>query len=387
MRRIGMGIVGTGFIGPHHIDAVRRLGFVDIVALAEMNDTLAKDKAAALGISKGYGSYEAMLDDPKVEVVHNATPNYLHYPVNAAAIAKGKHIVSDKPLALTAAEAKKLLDQANKAGVCHAVTFSYRGNPLLQQARTMIARGDIGTPRFMHGYYLQDWLLKDTDYSWRLEPDKGGVSSALGDIGSHWCDTIQHVTGLTITHVLGELTTVVPKRKRPTGAREAFQAAGAGDAFELVDIKVEDLASVLLRFDNGAKGNFTVGQVCAGHKNDLVFEVCGSTASLRWQQERQNELWIGHRDRANEVLVKDPSLIDGDVRHYARMPGGHQEGWPDSFSNIMRDIYTFIAEGRKASEKHPPAFPTFEDGYRENCVVEAILASAAQGGVWTKVSY
>jgi predicted dehydrogenase len=322
-----------------------------------------------------------------VQVVHNATPNYLHYPVNAAAIAKGKHVVSDKPLAMTSDEARKLLDQAKKAGIVHAVTFNYRGNPLVQQARLAIARGDIGTPHFLVGQYLQDWLLKDTDYSWRLEPDKGGASSALGDIGSHWCDLAQHVSGLRITHVLGDITTVIPKRKRPKGSREAFQAAAGGDAFDLVDVKVEDLASVLLRFDNGAKGSFSVGQVCAGHKNDLVLEICGSKAALQWRQEHQNELWIGHRDKANEILQKDPSLIDADVRGYAHLPGGHQEAWADAFCNLMRDIYGFIADGRKPSDAHPPAFATFEDGYRANCVVEAILESAKQGSAWTQVKY
>ena len=269
MKRIGMGIVGAGFVGPHHVDAVRRLGYVDVVAVAGSSQASAEKKAEALGARKAYGSYEALLDDPDVQVVHNATPNYLHYPVNAAAIAKGKHVVSDKPLAMTAAEGKKLLDQATKAGIVHAVTFNYRGNPLVQQARHAIARGDIGKPHFLVGYYLQDWLLKDTDYSWRLEPDKGGASSALGDIGSHWCDLAQHVSGLRITHVLGDITTVVPKRKKPQGSREAFAAADASQELDEVDIKVEDLASVLLRFDNGAKGSFSVGQVCAGHKNDL----------------------------------------------------------------------------------------------------------------------
>ena len=199
MKRIGMGIVGAGFVGPHHIDAVRRLGFVDVVAVAGSSEASASAKAKSLGVAKGYGSYEALLDDPNVHVVHNATPNYLHYPVNAAAIAKGKHVVSDKPLAMTAAEAKKLLDQATKAGIVHAVTFNYRGNPLVQQARLAIARGDIGKPHFLFGHYVQDWLLKDTDYSWRLEPDKGGASSALGDIGSHWCDLAQHI--LSLIHI------------------------------------------------------------------------------------------------------------------------------------------------------------------------------------------
>ncbi|MGH9309433.1 MAG: Gfo/Idh/MocA family protein, partial [Vicinamibacterales bacterium] len=304
----------------------------------------------------------------------------------AAAIAKGKHVISDKPLAMTAAEAKSLVEQATKAGIVHAVTFNYRGNPLVQHARQAIARGDIGSPRFLHGYYIQDWLLNETDYSWRLDPAKGGASSALGDIGSHWCDLAQHMSGLTITHVLGDITTVIPKRKRPRGSREAFSTAAGGDV-DLVDIKVEDLASVLVRFDNGAKGSFSVGQVCAGHKNDLILEICGSAGSLRWRQEHQNELWLGHRDKANEILQKDPSLIDAEVRGYAHLPGGHQESWADAFANLMRDIYGFIAEGKKATDPHPPAFATFEDGYRANCIVEAILESAKQGSVWTKVGY
>ena len=387
VKRIGMGIVGAGFVGPHHIDAVRRLGYVDVVAVAGSSQASAEKKAEALGARKAYGSYEALLNDPDVQVVHNATPNYLHYPVNAAAIAKGKHVVSDKPLAMTAAEAKKLVEQATKAGIVHAVTFNYRGNPLVQQARNAIARGDIGKPHFLVGQYLQDWLLKDTDYSWRLEPDKGGASSALGDIGSHWCDLAQHLSGLRITHVLGDITTVIPKRKKPVGSREAFAAADANQKVEEVDIKVEDLASVLLRFDNGAKGAFSVGQVCAGHKNDLEIEICGSKASLKWRQEHQNELLIGHRDRPNEILQKDPSLIDREAGRYAHLPGGHQEAWADAFANVMRDIYGFIAEGRKASDPHPPAFATFEDGYRANCIVEAILQSASKGSAWTKVDY
>jgi len=387
VKRIGMGIVGAGFVGPHHIDAVRRLGYVDVVAVAGSSQASADKKAEAVGARKAYGGYEALLNDPDIQVVHNATPNYLHYPVNAAAIAKGKHVVSDKPLAMTAAEAKKLLDQATKAGVVHAVTFNYRGNPLVQQARNMIARGELGKPHFLVGQYLQDWLLKDTDYSWRLEPDKGGASSALGDIGSHWCDLAQHISGLRITHVLGDITTVIPKRKKPLGSREAFAAADANQKVEEVDIKVEDLASVLLRFDNGAKGCFSVGQVCAGHKNDLELEICGSKTSLKWRQEHQNELLIGHRDKPNEILQKDPSLIDQAAGKYAHLPGGHQEAWADAFANLMRDIYGFIAEGKKPSDPHPPAFATFEDGYRANCIVEAILQSASKGSAWTKVDY
>jgi predicted dehydrogenase len=378
-----MGLVGAGFVGPHHIDAVRRLGYVDIVAVAGSNDGSGKAKAAALGARRGYGSYQALLEDPEVDVVHNATPNYLHYAVTSAALSKGKHVVSDKPLAMTAAESKKLVEEARRAGVVAAVTFNYRGNPLVQQARHAIARGDIGTPHFVHGHYLQDWLLKDTDYSWRLDPEKGGASSALGDIGSHWCDLAQHVTGRRITHVLGDITTVIKQRKKPRGAREAFQTGGAGDVDE-VDVRVEDLASVLVRFEGGARGVFSVGQVCGGHKNDLVLEVNGSTASMRWRQEHQNELWIGHRDRANEVLQKDPSLLDAETRGYAHLPGGHQEAWADAFCNLMREIYATIGAGAPYPSM-APMVATFEDGFRANRIVDAILASAEDGGAWTRV--
>jgi predicted dehydrogenase len=287
---------------------------------------------------------------------------------------------------MTSAEARALLEQAQEAGVVHAVTFNYRGNPLVQQARQMIARGDIGRPHFVHGFYLQDWLIKDTDYSWRLEPDKGGPTSALGDVGSHWCDLAQHVTGLRIRDVLADVTIVVPQRRKPSKAREAFQTGSAEETFEQVPMTLEDLASVIVRFDNGAKGAFSVGQVCAGHKNDLQIEVCGATGSLNWRQERQNELWIGRRDGSNQTLPKDPALLDDEARRYAHLPGGHQESWADAFANVMRDIYGVIADGPARGVERPPAFATFADGYRATCIIDAILASAKAGGVWTRVS-
>src|SRR5436190_23827359 len=215
IKRIGMGLVGPGFVGTHHIDAVRRLGFVDVVAVAASGDASARRKADALGVPKAYGSFEALAADPDVHVVHNTTPNYLHVPVILAALAQGKHVISDKPLATTPADARRLLDAANQAGVVHAVTFNYRGNPLVQQAREMIAGGELGPVHFIHGAYLQDWLLQPTDFSWRLEPEKGGVSSAVADIGSHWCELVQHVLGQRIVEVLANLTTVVGTRFKP----------------------------------------------------------------------------------------------------------------------------------------------------------------------------
>ncbi len=384
MKRLGMGLVGPGFVGAHHIDAVRRLGFVDVVAIAASSDASARRKADALGVPKAYGSFDALVADPDVHVVHNTTPNYLHVPVILAALAQGKHVISDKPLAMTAADARRLLDAADKAGVVHAVTFNYRGNPLVQHAREMIASGELGPLHFIHGAYLQDWLLEATDFSWRLEPETGGASSAVGDIGSHWCDLVQHVTGQRIVEVLADLTTVIETRLKPSASTEAF--AQSGDAHrESVRVKSEDLASVLLRFENGAKGSFSVGQVCAGHKNGLWFEMNGSRASVRWQQEQQNELWIGRRGAANEILAKDPSLLAPGARAYARLPGGHQEAWADAFCNVMRDIYGFIAADKKPGDPRPPAFATFEDGYHSARVVDAILASHRGGAVWTKV--
>jgi predicted dehydrogenase len=315
--------------------------------------------------------------------VHNTTPNHLHVPVIRAALAAGKHVVSDKPLATSSDAAWRLWKAASDAGVVHAVTFNYRGNPLVQQARVMIARGDIGPVHFVHGAYLQDWLLEATDFSWRLEPEKGGPSSAVGDIGSHWCDLVEHVAGQRIAAVLADLTTVVATRMKPSTSSEAFSSAADGRR-EPVAIESEDLATILLRFDGGAKGSMSIGQVCAGHKNDFWFEACGGRASLRWLQERQNELWIGRRDAANSVLMKDPSLLDPGVRRYAHLPGGHQEAWADAFCNVLRDVYGVIESGGAAGDA-TPAFATFEDGYRSTCIVDAVLESHRRGGAWTNV--
>lgn len=376
-----MGLVGPGFVGAHHIDAVRRLGFVDVVAIAGSTETSARAKARVLNVPRAYGGYEALVADPDVQVVHNTTPNYLHGPVIMAALAARKHVVSDKPLATTAVEAQRLWKAATAAGVVHAVTFNYRGNPLVQQARTMIAAGEIGDVTFVHGAYLQDWLLQPTDFSWRLEPEKGGASSAVGDIGSHWCDLVQHVIGQRIESVLSDLSTTVPTRFKPSGRPEAFQAAATNDSRVPFTVRSEDLASMLVRFEGGAKAAFSVGQVCAGHKNDCWFEVNGTRGSLRWRQEQQNELWIGHRERANAVLPKDPSLLGSAARAYAHLPGGHQEAWADAFCNVMRDIYQVIA----GEKQPPPAMATFEDGYHSACVVDSILESHRDGSVWTKV--
>jgi predicted dehydrogenase len=378
-KRIGMGLVGPGFIAPHHIDAVRRLGNVDVIAIAGSSQSSAERKAEQLDIDRAYGSYVDLINDPDIDVVHNTTPSYLHFPISMAAIKAGKHIISDKPLAITPDECAALCEAAATAGVVNAVTFNYRGNPLVQQARLMVAEQNIGALNFVHGYYLQDWMTDANVYSWRSDPAKGGASSALADIGSHWCDLAEHISGSTISAVLADLTTVVKTRYSAGESAEAF-SVDASAARQPVEVTGEDMASVLLRFANGAKGCFSVGQVTPGHKNDLQIEFNGRAGSLRWAQERQNELWVGRHDQSNSAMTKDPAAMLPGARPYAHLPAGHQEAWADAFRNVIGDIYTWILTGEKT-----PAVSTFADGYRISRVIQAMLRSHAGGGTWQSV--
>jgi predicted dehydrogenase len=250
----------------------------------------------------------------------------------------------------------------------------------------MVGSGELGPVHFVHGAYLQDWLLERSDFSWRLEPEHGGPSVAFGDIGSHWVDLVQHVVGRRIEAVLADLTTVVPVRDKPRTSRDAF-SAGDGASTEPYRVTSEDLASVLLRFEGGGKGCVSVGQVCAGHKNDFWFEASGAAGSIRWRQERQNELWVGRRHQASAIVPKDPALLSPHARAYAHLPGGHQEAWADAFANVCRDVYAAVLS--RESGAGPPcasAMATFEDGYRAACIVDAVVLSHRQGGVWTEVA-
>lgn len=388
MRKIRAGLIGAGFVGPLHVEAVRRLGYVDFVAVVTSSKESAQHKARQLGIDGAYSDYKELLADSSIEAVHVCTPNNLHYEVIRAALEAGKHVICDKPLSVDSVEARELKELAREARKVNAVTFNYRFNPLVQQARVMVTRGEIGRPGFVHGFYLQDWLLYGTDFSWRLEPDKGGPSCAVGDIGSHWCDTAQFITGLRITRVLASLHTALPVRKKPRGSREAFQAAGGEEELEDYVVTSDDLGTVLIEFEGGAHGVFSVGQVCPGHKNDLQIEVNGSEGSIKWVQERPNEMWIGSRNSANSHLLRDASLLDPSVRRYASLPGGHNEGWADAFKNLMSNIYRFIAEGRDpVADEKSIDYPTFEDGYRINCIIDAIVRSHQERNIWIDVEY
>jgi len=383
MKQIKAGIIGTGFIGPAHVEALRRLGYVEVLAVAERGQALAERKAAELSIPKAYGDYHDLLADAQIEVVHNCTPNHLHFEVNRDILAAGKHVVSEKPLAMNSGESRELVRLAQQAGVVHAIDFNYRYMPLVQQARIMcLPSGDVGRVLAAHGSYLQDWLLQETDWNWRLVPELSGASRAVADVGSHWCDIVQFITGLKIVRVMADLVTIHPIRKRPKKEVETY-AGKVLKPEELDDapIATEDYASVLLEFDSGAHGVLTVNQCAAGRKNRLYFEIDGSKAALAWNQERPNELWVGRRDGPNQVILKDPSLLHEEARQYAHYPGGHNEGYPDGPKNLFRNVYGFIGGVRAGGD-----FATFVDGHNEIAICDAVLKSAAEKR-WTEVEY
>ena len=372
MRRVKTGVIGTGFIGPAHIEALRRLGHVDVVALAECSADLAKSKAQTLGITKSYGDYGELLKDDRIESVHVCSPNYLHYEMAKAALEAGKHVVCEKPLAISVAEAEELVELADKTGLVNAVNFNIRYYPLMRQVRMMVQKGDVGQVFAVQGSYLQDWLFHPTDYNWRLEPDQSGRSRAIADIGSHWMDLIEHVTGLRIQEVCADFATFHKIRKKPLKRIETYAGKVLKpEDYQDVPINTEDYATVLFRFENNGRGVMTVNQVAAGRKNRLYFEIDGSKQAIAWESEMPNQIWIGRRDGNNEIMMRDPSLVYPEAMKLIDYPGGHNEGFPDTFKQLMREVYAYIAGDRSAE----PTFPTFKDGLREMVLCEAIMDS------------
>jgi len=383
MNRINAGIIGTGFIGPAHVEAVRRLGFVNMVALAENGQELAQRKAEQLCIPRHYGDYHDLLADPEVQVIHNCTPNHMHFQVNKDIIEAGKHVISEKPLAMNTEESRELVRLAERAGVIHAIDFNYRYMPLVEQARQMCRdKGDVGRIFAVHGSYLQDWLYLATDWNWRLVPELSGDSRAVADVGSHWCDLIQFITGLTIQRVFADLVTLHPVRRRPRVEVETYAGKVLQpEEMEDVAIHTEDYATVLLEFDSGAHGVMTVNQCAAGRKNRLYYEIDGSKCALAWDHERPNELWVGRRDGPNQTIMKDPSLLYPEARDYAHFPGGHNEAYPDGLKNFVRNVYGQIGGSRSGND-----FSTFVDGHKEIAICDAVLRSAAEKQ-WVDVAY
>lgn len=371
-------VIGLGFVGRAHIEALRRLA-VPIAGILESSAERGKEVCQPLGIPRAYESLAELASDPAVDVVHVCTPNHLHYNHVSTLLRAGKNVLCEKPLAMDTTQSAALVDLARSEGRVGGVSYNLRYYPLCQEARSLIARGTIGEPRLVHGGFLQDWLFYPSDWNWRLDPHLGGDLRAVSDIGTHWMDLTAWLTGRRITEVCSDLATIIPVRMRPRGRTETFQsAAGQGDP---VSISTDDYASVLLRFEGGLRGVMTVSQVSAGRKALLEFEINGSEGSLAFNSESPNQLWIGRRNEANRILLKDPSLMSPESRGYSNYPGGHTEGYPDTFLNLFRDFYAYVRNGDVGQTA---TFPTFQDGHDELALCEAI-ARSARDQQWVQV--
>lgn len=381
MRKIAAAIIGTGFMGRVHAENVRRLGNVEIAAVAASSEEKARQFGESIGVARTTGDYHSLLSDKAIQAVHILTPNALHYPMCKAALLAGKHVLCEKPFTLNVAEATELLSLAREKNVAHCIEHNLRYYPVVQQIRCMIANGELGDILIVQGTYSQDWLLYDTDWNWRIVSKDNGALRVMGDIGSHWMDMIQHLTGLPITELCAELETFHRTRRRPKGSIETFAGktpSGSPDEYETVPIDTEDFGAVLLRLGDRARGAFTVSQMSAGRKNCFTVEIFGTKAGVSWNQERPDELWIGHRNQANEVIVKDPSLLDPRAAAFASLPGGHSEGYDDTHKQVFQRFYARVADPGA-----PEDYPTFADGLHGMQLLEKV-AESARGRAWVK---
>lgn len=379
MKRFRACVIGVGFIGAAHIEALRRLGNVDVVAVANTSD--AEGKAAANCVPKGYTDYREMLDIEKPDVVHICTPNNSHYDMAMYAMERGIAVVCEKPLTTTMEQAKELCRYAKEHNIVNAVNFNCRWYPQVMQCRSMVESGEVGEVYTVHGSYLQDWMYLDTDFSWRLDPVLSGESRAFGDIGSHWIDMVESVTGLKAVEVFADFGIFHKTRKKPLKAVATYSGmALRPEDYEEVPVETEDYCAVLFHFDNGAFGTCVINQVFAGRKNQMVMNISGSKCALRWDSEDSNQLWVGRRDTYNQTVVKDPSILDPLAAAANSYPGGHVEGFPDTFKQNFRAIYAAIEKG----DTTPGLFATFEAGLREMELCNAICLSAKEGR-WVKV--
>jgi predicted dehydrogenase len=372
MPTLTAAVAGTGFIGPVHVEALRRAG-IQVAGILGSSPEKSRATAERLGLPRGYSSMVELLSDQSVDAVHLATPNRLHFEQAAAVLGAGKHVLCEKPLAMNSAETGKLVEIARKSGRAAGVCYNVRFYPLCLEAAERVRSGAIGEILHVGGNYVQDWLLYPTDFNWRVRAEEGGELRAVADIGTHWLDLVQFVTGRRIKEVCADLQTVFPERLCPTGGTETFSGKlGQAGEREAVRVDTEDLGGLLFRLEGGAPGVAWVSQVTAGRKNCLRFELAGSRQAMAWESERPNELWIGHRDRANEVLIRDPSLLSANARRHADYPGGHNEGFPDTFKHLFRAFYGYIAAGDFAA---PAPFPSFAEGHHEVVLCEAVLKS------------
>lgn len=363
-------VVGTGFIGPVHVEGLRRAG-VHVAGILGSSREKSQAAAQRLGIPRGYENLDELLNDPAVDAVHLTTPNRHHFAEVQAVLAAGKHVLCEKPLAMTATESTLLVELAAASDRVCGVNYNIRFYPLCIEARERIRRGDLGDVFHVSGAYVQDWLLYPTDFNWRVLAEDGGELRAVADIGTHWLDLVQYLVDQPIVAVCADLKTVYPTRQRPAGSVQTFTGEAPADTYP-VDITTDDYGAILLEFASGARGVMHVSQVTAGRKNCLRWEIAGANSAMAWESERPNDLWVGHRSSANEVLLRDPSLMSPAVRPFSDYPGGHNEGFPDTFKQLFRAFYGYIAAGDRTLS---PPFPTFADGHRELLLCEAVLRS------------
>jgi predicted dehydrogenase len=377
MKKIKVAIFGIGFMGRVHVEALRRLGTVEVVGVAGRTAESAREFATAHAIDRSTADYRELLSDPEIEAVHICSPNALHFPMAQAALQANKHVLCEKPLASTVAEALAMAALAAEKNLANCTLYNIRSYPQVQNIRRMREDGDFGEIYAVQGTYSQDWLLYDTDWNWRIE---SGPSRTFADIGTHWCDLAEHVTGLRFTSLCADLQTFHTKRKKPKGPVQTFSGKLLRPSeYDEVAITTEDFGAIAFRMGDTTRGALTVSQVAAGRKNRLFFEIFGSKASAAWNAEQPDELWLGHRNSPNELIVKDPTLLRGQAQGFADLPGGHSEGYDDTFKQTFRRFYRTVAD-RSA----PVEYPTFADGIRQMRILDAVVASSKQQA-WVKV--
>jgi len=360
MKRIRAGIIGMGGIGLAQLEAVRRLGYAEVAAVAVRDREKARGLCDFYGIPKSYTDYRELLADGDIDVVHNCTPNDIHFSINRDIILAGKQVLSEKPLTIDSGDSRELLRLLESHNVKNAVNFVYRHYSMVRHARGMIEGGELGEIYAIRGTYLQDWLLYDTDWNWRVDESAGGPSRALADIGSHWIDLARFLLGAEIVEVCADLATFLPTRKQLVSSNPPVSRN--------VDVKTEDYGSVLMRFERGIRGQFTVSQTSAGRKLGLSFDIDGSKASLHWEHDQADRLWIGHRDSPNGELILHPGLLNEAGRH-AGLRDGKVERWPEAQKHMIDSFYRDLLEGGKRR------YADFSDGHRVVETVEAILRS------------
>jgi predicted dehydrogenase len=380
----GAAVIGGGFIGPVHVEALRRIG-VPVVGLLGSSPERARRTADQLAIAHVYRGLDELLSDPQVSVVNVASPNDFHFAQTKSVLESGRHVICEKPLANSSRETGVLEALAGaRPGQAAAVNYNVRYYPLCREIRERVARGDLGRLLSITGSYVQDWLLYPRDYNWRVEAGGPANLRAIADIGTHWMDLAQYISGASIRAVCADLATFHARRLRPAGSAETFTNSNhpARSTAQEVAITTDDYGAVLLRFDGGARGLFHVSQMMAGRKNHLSIEIAGSEGSAAWDSESPNRLWLGSRNAPNRVLERDPALLGPAAASISHYPGGHPEGFPDTFKQLYLDVYRWIVSGRPAGST--PDFPNFADGDREVRLCEAIAQSAAAGR-WVEV--